>query len=123
MDDSILDKLIKGLTKEACKQEIPQLNTPLKTPMVTDEYNISHCLVTLFGMEYSTTSRRPELGHCDVEEKILVSNVDLENSPLLGDIDNEDESHDLEIAEETIDEEQIVDLVRGKKKGNLLVED
>lgn len=100
---------------------MPQLL--FKTPAVTDRCNISPCLVTFFRLEYSTASRNTELWHCDMEEKIPVSNVDLENSPLLGDIDNEDESHDLEIYEETVDEEQIADSVGRKKKGNLLVED
>jgi len=59
---------------------------------------------------------------CVMEEKIPVSNIDLQiDSPLLADTDDEDESHDLDIAEETADDEKIQDSLAGMQKGILLV--
>jgi len=124
MDDSVLEKLPEILTEEACKKEVSKLDTPLKTSEVTEGYNMSPCLTTLFGLDYSTASKQPELRHYDVEEKIPVSDIVLQiNSSLLSDTDDEDESHDLDIAEETVDEEKIVVSIGGMQKGNLLVKD
>ena len=88
------------------------------TPVITEGYNISPCLITLFGMDCSTASKRTELRHCDMEEKSSVSNIDLQNSPLLADTNYGDESHELDFAEEKI----AVSIGR-IQKGNLLVQD
>jgi len=43
-----------------------------------------------------------------MEDKILVLDIDFQiNSPLLLDTDDEDEWHDLDILEETVDQEKI----------------
>lgn len=43
------------------KQEPSQLDTPLRIPKVTEGYNISPCLSTLFGLDSSIPSKSSEL--------------------------------------------------------------
>jgi len=58
---------------------------------------------------------------CGMEDKIPVSNLDLQiDSSLLADTDDEDESLDMDIAEETADEEKIKDSIAGMQNDNLL---